>query len=153
VISLLDGSFHVIHSISAEPTWSPPPGSALSTENLSAVSRAVFLQVEHEEMQHSDVNRIGGMLSFDDSATVLWLHEFVAFTISPPSDGLIKFQRACRPADFSYKHDAQHNSVFVMAQLWDDSDDITALQSLVRILDSARMSTSETFLDFVRATQ
>ena len=70
----------------------------------------------------------------------------------PPSDGLIEFQRACRPADFSYKHDAQHNSVFVMAQLWDDSDDIIALQSLVRILDSAQMSTSERCLDFVQFT-
>ena len=84
MICLLDGSFHVIHSISAEPTWSPPPGSALSTENLSAVSRAVFLQVEQEEMQHSDVNRIGGMLPFDDSATVLWLHEFVTIHVLTP---------------------------------------------------------------------
>jgi general transcription factor 3C protein 4 len=50
--------------------------------------------------------------------------------------------RASRPADFSYKHDAQHNSVFVVAKMWEDDPDVVdrdayVLDELTQILSGA----------------
>jgi general transcription factor 3C protein 4 len=77
IICLSGGSFHVIQQLSLEPSWSAANVSTLTTENLSVASRSVFTRVENEETQFTDVNRISGMLSYDGSATLLWLHEFV----------------------------------------------------------------------------
>lgn len=45
-----------------------------------------------------------------------------------------------RPSDFSYKHEAKHNSCLVVAQLWDDvkdSDDLV-LENLAHLLDTVK---------------
>lgn len=50
--------------------------------------------------------------------------------------------RASRPADFSYKHDAKHNSIFTVAQLWDDASDERILDTLKNVLsDTSKVGT------------
>lgn len=46
--------------------------------------------------------------------------------------------RASRPADFSYKHDAKHNSMFIVAKAWDDTDDDTLVLELTHVLNGAK---------------
>ncbi|KAJ7705602.1 putative zinc-finger of transcription factor IIIC complex-domain-containing protein [Mycena rosella] len=121
LVCLFDGSFHAIHSLSLDPSWTPPtPDDALSTTNLSVVARSIFARVEPGSIDSDLVNRISSMSSYDGSATVAWVHE------------------ACRPADFSYKHDAKHNSIFLVARMWDDADDKALLQDLSDVLQKCR---------------
>ena len=89
VISLFDGSFHVIRNLFHEPAWSTSTvdgsdgmgvadSSTFTSEGLSAISRAAFTQAERSDVRFTDVNRINGMLAHDDvSGTVMWLHEYV----------------------------------------------------------------------------
>lgn len=76
IISLFDGSFHVVHNISHEPSWSPQLNASFTSESLSQVSRSVFIRAERRAMGNADMNRISGMVSYDGSATVIWLHEY-----------------------------------------------------------------------------
>lgn len=45
-----------------------------------------------------------------------------------------------RPSDFSYKHDAKHNSTLVVAQLWEQEakPDDTFLDNLTTLLNSVK---------------
>ncbi|TDL24008.1 hypothetical protein BD410DRAFT_767896 [Rickenella mellea] len=118
LVTLFDGSFHIVYNLSSEPSLQDRtmdidgsnrsmPSSAL----VSSRTRAAFERAEGS-VQHLDVNRTSGALSFDGSSTVAWLHE------------------ACRPTDFSYKHDAKHNSMLVVSQLWDAPSDDALLTNL-----------------------
>jgi hypothetical protein len=51
---------------------------------------------------------------------------------------LMFWPRASRPSDFSYKHDAKHNSTFMVAKAWDDTDDDAFLQELSEVLNEAK---------------
>ncbi|EGN93775.1 hypothetical protein SERLA73DRAFT_172058 [Serpula lacrymans var. lacrymans S7.3] len=114
VLSLFDGSFHVVHSLSINPSWSPPTADdTLHTDMLSKVSRSIFAHVT-PGVRHMDVSRISGMASYDGFSTFIWVYE------------------ALRPADFSYKHEARHNSTFVTAPLWNLDDD-----TVFKILEEA----------------
>lgn len=53
--------------------------------------------------------------------------------------------RATRPADFSYKHDAKHNSLFTVARIWDDVSDESILKTLGDILKHSKVGTSPTY--------
>ncbi|KAJ7176800.1 putative zinc-finger of transcription factor IIIC complex-domain-containing protein [Mycena filopes] len=106
MLCLSDGSFHILHDVSRDPSWAPSdPGVAITTQNLSIAARSIFTRVEPGPVDPEVENRISAMASYDGSATVTWVHE------------------ASRPADFSYKHDAKHNSIFLVARMWDDTDD------------------------------
>lgn len=80
VVSLFDGSFHVIHAVSTNPSLEPTEPGAPTTSTLSTAARNVFSHVEQEEVRFSDANRTSGMVSFGDSTTFLWLHECVVFS-------------------------------------------------------------------------
>lgn len=83
VLSLFDGSFHVLHNVSSDPSWtSTIPNYSLTSEKLSAASRSVFSEVEQGEISYSDVNRICGMIPYDSSATILWVHEYAMSIIT-----------------------------------------------------------------------
>ncbi|KAI0675674.1 putative zinc-finger of transcription factor IIIC complex-domain-containing protein [Trametes maxima] len=112
VVSLSDGSFHVVHKLSVEPTLDSPTSEAASSGMLSAASRSVFLHSEAERMTSQDVDRINGMTAYDDGSTFMWTYE------------------ASRPTDFSYKHDAKHVSTMVVAQMWDENPDAQVIQAL-----------------------
>lgn len=79
VVSLIDGSLHVIYDISSAPCVEPPVGLTIqpsfSSSDLSSVSRRVFLQVEGGAIPHEEMNRINGMVSFGGFPIVCWAHE------------------------------------------------------------------------------
>ena len=78
VLSLFDGSFHVIYSVSSSPTVMQPTEATeqdnLTSRNLSSMSRHVFVQVEGA-VPHVEMNRISGMVSFAGFPVVCWTHE------------------------------------------------------------------------------
>lgn len=45
--------------------------------------------------------------------------------------------RACRPSDFSYKHEAKHNSMFVVAEMTDVIRDEEFLALITQIINEA----------------
>ncbi|KAI0693750.1 transcription factor IIIC subunit delta N-term-domain-containing protein [Cytidiella melzeri] len=104
VVTLSDGSFHVVKNVSSEPLLvsdnSEGDENKISSKSLSTVARQHFVRIEGEETRKLDVNSTHGMASADNGSTFLWVHE------------------ALRPTDFSYKHDAQHSNVVVMAELF-----------------------------------
>ncbi len=79
VLSLFDGSFHVIYHVSFSPTVTPPTEvteqDKLTSSNLSSMSRKVFVQVEGGAVPHVEMNRISGMVSFAGFPIVCWTHE------------------------------------------------------------------------------
>ncbi|KAJ7444557.1 putative zinc-finger of transcription factor IIIC complex-domain-containing protein [Mycena galericulata] len=123
MVCLFDGSFYMIHNLSLDPSWTPSnPDDTITTETLSLAARSIFTRVEPGNVGTELVNRISGMAPYDGSATVTWIHE------------------ACSPGDFSYKHDAKHNSVFLVARLWDDADDEALLQDLTDVLQNCHFA-------------
>lgn len=80
VMSLIDGSLHVIYDISSAPTTKPPVGltknqPGLSSKDLSSISRGVFVQIEGGAISHAEMNRINGMVSFGGFPIICWAHE------------------------------------------------------------------------------
>jgi hypothetical protein len=79
VISLTDGSFHVVYGISSSPTSELPLGltkqPSFSSSDLSSTSRKVFIQVEGGAIPHAEMNRINGMVAFGGFPIVSWAHE------------------------------------------------------------------------------
>lgn len=76
VLTLSDGSFHVIHSFSSNPSLESA-GSELNmtSESLSRAARSVFFEIDTEANSARDVNCINGMLSYDNATTFVWMHE------------------------------------------------------------------------------
>ncbi|TCD71793.1 hypothetical protein EIP91_003136 [Steccherinum ochraceum] len=117
VVALADGSFHVISGFSSDPQLvfnSTPENAGFSAEALSAASRSVYLKVEERQPDRLDVNRIGGMMPFDDMSTYVWIHE------------------TALPTSFDYKHDAAHTSTFVVAKLSPVESDEALLSDITR---------------------
>ncbi len=79
VMSLIDGSFHVIYDISSAPTTKPPVGltkqPGFSSSDLSSISRRIFIQVEGGLMSPGEINRVNGLVSFGGFPIVTWAHE------------------------------------------------------------------------------
>ncbi|KAG7450657.1 uncharacterized protein BT62DRAFT_984993 [Guyanagaster necrorhizus] len=120
-LTLFDGSIHIIHDVTNNPSWD---GSSLTTQALSDAVRAIFVRSESETIQNMDDNHISGMVPYDSMGSLIWIHE------------------ASRTADFSYKHDARHQSMFMVAQIWDQSSHNNILQALEHTLNSAKAYTS-----------
>ncbi|KAI0630592.1 putative zinc-finger of transcription factor IIIC complex-domain-containing protein [Trametes polyzona] len=112
VVTLSDGSFHVVHRISVDPTLDADLSDVVTSDALSAMSRSVFLLAEPGKMSVKDVDQVNGMTAYDDSSTFMWAYE------------------ALRPTDFSYKHDAKHVSTLVVAQLWQEDLDERVIREL-----------------------
>lgn len=132
VVSLSDGSFHVVHKLSTSPTPDPPPSEPIQSEILSAASRSVFVRAEPEKVSLQDVDRINGMVTYDGCSTFMWTYEYVTFALSIARPRICSscHSRATRPTDFSYKHDAKHVSTFVVAPLWEEDNDERVLVDL-----------------------
>ena len=76
VITLADGSFHVIQQLSTNPSLSPGASADnLTSSAVSKAARTVFSKVEEEEVTRSDVNAIHGLTSYDGDAFYTWIHE------------------------------------------------------------------------------
>jgi general transcription factor 3C polypeptide 4 len=79
VLSLFDGTLHVLHDISSSPTVRPSmrstEQSGFSSSDLSSVSRRIFIQIEGGAIPQEEMNRINGMASFGGFPIVCWAHE------------------------------------------------------------------------------
>ena len=76
VLTLSDGSFHTIHNLSKDPSWtSQKEDDQIASNNLSKTSRSVFVKAEQGAVDRNDMNRITGAISYDDHATFLWAYE------------------------------------------------------------------------------
>jgi hypothetical protein len=79
VLSLFDGTLHVLHDISSSPTVGPSMRSAgqsgFSSSDLSSISRKIFIQLEGGAIPQEEMNRINGMASFGGFPIVCWAHE------------------------------------------------------------------------------
>lgn len=79
VFSLADGSFHVVSQFSTDPRLAlTSTDTDLSAEALSTMSRSVFLKAEERQPDRMDVNRVGGMVAFDESSTYAWILEYIS---------------------------------------------------------------------------
>ncbi|KAF8509836.1 transcription factor IIIC subunit delta N-term-domain-containing protein [Gautieria morchelliformis] len=112
MVSLFDGSFHMIHSVSTSPSLDTRH-QGLRSEDLTGYVRTVFTLAE-EKVSFADANRISGVFDYDGAGSIGWLHE------------------KCCPDDLSYKHDAKHAGMFIVTQLW--KDDNTILEQLASLL-------------------
>jgi len=74
IISLFDGSLHLLHNLSSEPSWAPS-GEIFTSQNLSKTTRAAVIRTEPGKIKSIDVNRISGLVPYGH-ATVLWAHEY-----------------------------------------------------------------------------
>lgn len=73
IVSLSDGSFHIIQHISSGPTLAS--GEGVSSEALSTTARKLFARIEGEEISKLDVNCTHGMATFDYDSIFLWIQE------------------------------------------------------------------------------
>ena len=46
--------------------------------------------------------------------------------------------RSSRPSDFSYKHDAKHSNMLIVAHMWDEHNDELYLHKLSRLLNTVK---------------
>ncbi|KAF9220011.1 hypothetical protein BS17DRAFT_854039 [Gyrodon lividus] len=122
-VALFDGSLHVIHNISTEPSWTPTSSDdQLTSEAISQASRAFFARATPAGIQYMDVNRTNGLVSYDSHSTLTWIYE------------------SLRPSDFSYKHEAKHECMLLTAPFWSLDDD-TILRAAQETLVQLRCAT------------
>ncbi|KAF8192909.1 hypothetical protein BJ912DRAFT_961343 [Pholiota molesta] len=136
IITLFDGSFHVIRHVSMDPSWASrtvvdADNGHVSSEALSGLSRATFEKAEKGEVDRNDMVRIDGTIPYDDGSTFLWVYE------------------SSRPSDFSYKHDAKQSSTLVVAQMW-ETDDTDILHNLDTLLMNVKTSSRLSPLHMLR---
>ncbi|PPQ88838.1 hypothetical protein CVT25_010267, partial [Psilocybe cyanescens] len=137
VVTLFDGSFHVIRSFSADPMWAARSmvdsgEEHLTSEVLSGVSRATFVRSEKGGVDKQDMVKVNGAVSYDGAACFLWVYE------------------SARPSDFSYKHDAKHSSTLIVARMWEDEDEALLLQNLANLLNTVEASSGYSPLHLLR---
>lgn len=74
LLSLFDGTFHLIHNVSLEPTMIPD-GDEFTSEHMSFLARATFTRTEGGAVTKADMNRISGIVSYDGLSALGWVHE------------------------------------------------------------------------------
>ncbi len=79
VLSLFDGSFHVIYNVSSSPTLTPSIEASeqhkVTSGALSMISRKVFSKVEGDVVPCVEMNRISGMVPYAGFPIVCWTQE------------------------------------------------------------------------------
>jgi hypothetical protein len=76
-VSLFDGSIHVINSLTVEPKLSNVSRdvSDQTSEGLSGILRSTFVRSEKAKVSKRDVNRVSGMIPYDDYSVAVWVQE------------------------------------------------------------------------------
>ncbi|KAJ6568251.1 hypothetical protein DFH09DRAFT_1155051, partial [Mycena vulgaris] len=133
LVSLFDGSIHAIHSLTDEPELATAPRSlsAPTSYGLSRILRSTFARTEREKVSKHDVNRISGLISYDDSI-VMWVQE------------------SAQPSNFDYKYDVLHESTFVVARLCNSPTHDLFIYELSTILNTTKASSGATPLHLLR---
>ena len=139
ILSLFDGSLHVVHRVSSEPSWTPAGSDNLSGQTLSKVACAAFMRTDLGEAKPSLVNRISGLLPYDGQATFLWAHEYACYPSISRTDSRQGF-RAYQPANFRYDYDSQRHNMVTAAQLYSHPDNDAFLAGLTATLATAKTS-------------
>ena len=154
LITLFDGSFHVICDLCRDPRWASIPAiqnydgeteyETLTSENLSKMSRSVFVKAEKGNVDRKDMVKINGVTSYDDASCFSWVYECVSSSLRSflrrTRSSLFVFSscRTSRPSDFSYKHDAKHSNMLIVAQMWEEHNDDFFFQKLSTLLDTVK---------------
>ncbi|KAJ6485623.1 transcription factor IIIC subunit delta N-term-domain-containing protein [Mycena sanguinolenta] len=137
-VSLFDGSIHVINSLRDEPTLSSGSHDfgEQTSAGLSGLLRSAFVLSEKAKVSKRDVNRVSGMIPYDDDCSVaLWVQE------------------SAQPTNFEYKYDVLHESTLIgkhSARLCKPLTRDMILQELNTILTSAKASSGSTPLNLLR---
>jgi len=108
VLAFLDGSFHVIHNVSSDPSWPSPisdGGAALDSQSMSTRARGVLGRESAGSATWMDVGRTYGMTSYDGAGTFAWVYEKL------------------RPSDFSYKFEAKHENILIVSSMYAETDE------------------------------
>ena len=88
LITLFDGSFHVICDLCCDPRWASTTSviqnddseihyESLTSENLSKMSRSIFVKAEKGNVDRRDMVKINGVTSYDDASCFSWVYECV----------------------------------------------------------------------------
>jgi hypothetical protein len=72
IVTLADGSFHVVQNLSSSPSWSE---DAITSQQLSKTARSVFVEIQDGNVDSTDMNRITGATSFDGAFNLVWTQE------------------------------------------------------------------------------
>jgi len=72
LVTLTDGSFHVVQNISSDPSWS---NGRINSQQTSKAVRSAFVESQHGNVNLVDMNKIIGVSLFDNSSTVIWAQE------------------------------------------------------------------------------
>lgn len=72
IVTLADGSFHVVQNLSSFPSWSE---DVITSLQLSKVARSVFVEIQDGNVDSVDMNRITGATSFDGAFNLVWTQE------------------------------------------------------------------------------
>ncbi|KAJ7777231.1 putative zinc-finger of transcription factor IIIC complex-domain-containing protein [Mycena metata] len=133
-VSLFDGSIHVIKSLIDEPELSNTSQNSgdQTSEGVSDILRATFARAEKLKVSKRDVNRISGMIPYDDYSVAIWVQE------------------SAQPANFDYKYDVLHESTFIAARLCKPLTPEMILLELGTILTSAQASSGSTPIYILR---
>ena len=88
LITLFDGSFHVICDLCRDPRWastsliqnynSEIDHESLTSEILSKMSRSIFVKAEKGNVDRRDMVKINGVTSYDDASCFSWVYECVS---------------------------------------------------------------------------
>lgn len=78
LVSLFDGSFHMIHGVSTSPSLDTTHQD-LRSEKLTGYTRTVFAHAEGK-VSFADANRTSGVFDYDGAGSIGWLHECVSPT-------------------------------------------------------------------------
>ena len=79
VITLYDGTVHLIYDLSTDPSMVPsdqpssfaPPSAIV----LSKAVRSVFARTQPESISFDDVNNIPGFTFYDDAGIAIWFQQ------------------------------------------------------------------------------
>jgi len=119
IICLVDGSFHVVYSVSIDPSWMPVLALAhLSSPAVSQSARVAFCRTQRGKVRYTDVSTIRGMVPYDGNATFIWVNEYVK--ILPIYFGQMRSKnyRLCQPTDLNYRYNTERHTMLMTAQLW-----------------------------------
>ncbi|KAF7309454.1 hypothetical protein MIND_00316200 [Mycena indigotica] len=138
LISLADGTIHVIDSLETDPKLAKS-GCELSSDQISQLARSAFRQTDRTATSRADVNRVSGFVPFDgNSAIGLWIQE------------------SSQPTDFDYVYDSVHQNMLVgkhfsSAQLRKKSPQDEFLREIVSLVNTNKASSGSTPLHLLRS--
>ena len=75
IVTIADGSLHVIGGLAAVPKYVDSAESGFSTRGLSTFARDLFLKNEGRGITDAVTGKISGMTSISNGSILLWIFE------------------------------------------------------------------------------